>query len=84
MLWAPFFIVIPPLTLSFLLHCLPNLLQFGAFMQSVDLFDASAFGLAGSEVIAMDPQHRLVLELSGEAMVAAAGEHTGKLSEYLL
>lgn len=53
-------------------------------MQSVDLFDASAFGLAGSEVIAMDPQHRLVLELSGEAMAAAAGEHTGKLAEYLL
>lgn len=33
-------------------------LQFGAFMQDVDHFDAAAHGLSASEAVAMDPQHR--------------------------
>jgi 3-oxoacyl-(acyl-carrier-protein) synthase len=36
--------------------------RFGAFMRSIDAFDAAAFGLSAGEAVAMDPQHRLLLE----------------------
>jgi acyl transferase domain-containing protein len=48
-------------------------------MQSIDKFDAGAFGLSGAEATIMDPQHRLVLEAAGEALAAAqsSGECPG-------
>ncbi len=50
--------------------------QFGAFLAQVDLFDAAAFSLSAGEALAMDPQHRLLLEAAGELLAgpaAAAG-----------
>ncbi|WP_281292880.1 type I polyketide synthase [Streptomyces qinzhouensis] len=38
------------------------------YLQQVDLFDASFFGLGPQEATAMDPRQRLVLELSWEAL----------------
>jgi acyl transferase domain-containing protein len=56
----------------------PTCLQCGAFMQDIDPFDASAYGLSAPEAAIMDPQHRIVLEAAGEALGAAAQYHTGK------
>ncbi|PNH02167.1 Erythronolide synthase, modules 3 and 4, partial [Tetrabaena socialis] len=38
--------------------------QFGAYMADIENFDASAFGLSYTEALAMDPQHRLLLQLA--------------------
>lgn len=40
--------------------------RFGAFMEGVELFDAAAFGLSVAEATLADPQHRLLLSLTGE------------------
>ena len=40
--------------------------QFGAFLSSVEAFDAAAFGLSLQEAVSMDPQHRLLLESASE------------------
>lgn len=45
--------------------------RFGAFMSSVATFDAAAFGLSPGEALAMDPQHRLLLEAAGQLLPAA-------------
>jgi acyl transferase domain-containing protein/short-subunit dehydrogenase/acyl carrier protein len=42
--------------------------RFGGFLTGVDLFDASLFSITGTEADLMDPQHRLVLETSWEAL----------------
>ncbi|MFD9392987.1 type I polyketide synthase [Streptomyces sp. NPDC060000] len=42
--------------------------RFGAFLDSVDTFDAAFFGISPREAAAMDPQQRLVLELAWEAL----------------
>ena len=39
--------------------------RFGAFMEGVEHFDAAAFGLTVSEATFADPQHRLLLSLTG-------------------
>lgn len=44
-------------------HC-----RLGAFLGSVDRFDADFFGLTPREVYAMDPQQRLLLEVVWEAL----------------
>ena len=46
---------------------------YGAFIDEVDQFDASFFGIAPAEAAALDPQQRLMLELSWEAI-----ESTGR------
>ncbi|QNI06776.1 type I polyketide synthase [Mycobacterium kubicae] len=48
-------------------HC-----KWGAFLDNIGDFDPDFFGISEKEATAMDPQHRLVLETSWEAM-----EHAG-------
>jgi acyl transferase domain-containing protein/acyl carrier protein len=46
--------------------------KWGAFLEDVAAFDAEFFGITESEAIAIDPQHRLLLETAWEAV-----EHAG-------
>jgi acyl transferase domain-containing protein/acyl-CoA synthetase (AMP-forming)/AMP-acid ligase II/thioesterase domain-containing protein len=46
--------------------------RYGSFIDSVDRFDADFFGVTPSEAKGLDPQHRLLLEVSWEAL-----EHSG-------
>ena len=58
--------------------------QHGGFIDGVDLFDAQYFGISPREAAEMDPQHRLLLEVShaalenaGHRFAVAAGDRTG-------
>lgn len=42
--------------------------QFGIFLESVDLFDAAAFGVSSPEAALMDPQQRLLMTLTAGAL----------------
>lgn len=56
----------------------------GGFLQSIEHFDPHFFGISPREAISIDPQHRLLLEVSWEALENAGlaitdlrGSHTG-------
>jgi acyl transferase domain-containing protein/acyl carrier protein len=50
----------------------------GGFLDRIDEFDAHFFGIAPREALTMDPQHRLVLETTWEAL-----EHAGLAADRL-
>lgn len=55
----------------------PNYVKAGSILEGVDLFDASFFGFTPREMEVMDPQQRLFLECSWEAL-EMTGYLTGK------
>ena len=44
--------------------------QFGVFLSDVDAFDTELFGVIPAEAITMDPQQKLLLETSYEAIMS--------------
>ncbi|KAK9834736.1 hypothetical protein WJX74_008822 [Apatococcus lobatus] len=57
---------------------------FGSFVDCVDAFDASLFGLAAGEALALDPQARILLEQTQEALMQAnLGKATGATGVYI-
>jgi len=55
----------------------PGLSGFGGFLDDVGAFDAAFFGISPREALAMNPQQRLALECSWEALERAGIDPTG-------
>ena len=53
--------------------------RWGGFLDAIDQFDPYFFGISAREAAAMDPQHRLLLEVAWEAL-----EDAGEVPERLL
>ncbi len=51
--------------------------QFGAFVEDIDLFDAEFFRMSPLEAQLLDPQHRMMLETSWQALEDAAIDPEG-------
>ncbi|NEO94115.1 MAG: type I polyketide synthase, partial [Moorea sp. SIO3G5] len=56
------------------------LTRYGHFINDVDQFDPGFFGISPREAVAIDPQHRLLLEVSWEAL-EQAGQVLERLDE---
>jgi iturin family lipopeptide synthetase A len=64
--------------------CSHEALRYGHFLDQIDAFDAQFFGITPKEARAIDPQHRILLEVAWEAFERAGripkreqGERTG-------
>src|ERR1044071_1704380 len=63
----------------------PNYIKAAAILDDVEMFDASFFGFTPREAEITDPQHRIFLECSWEALENAgydADAYTGKIGVY--
>jgi acyl transferase domain-containing protein len=52
--------------------------RYGGFLQNIDSFDSTFFGITPRELVGMDPQQRLMLEVAWEAL-----EHAGQAADAL-
>ena len=57
--------------------------KWGAFLDDVATFDAAFFGIDAAEAAVLDPQHRLLLEISYEALERAGYRRGGRVGVFV-